>query len=490
MSLPTINLESILIILPLLLFKFLNITNLVISKLLSGVKVFLPLTKQDLINQQEKQQEMKVYHKSVNIVRTCKIDEYLQLRNEHLEKTEFNLVFLILILVSNIGVMIDNIVFSKYENFNIANSLSLIFMIYIVVSLIKSAYQFQNSFYFKSVLIIFSVQFLFLFGILYYDIDFNQVINFDYLTIVKSIKERSELIKSSLESKGISLKNTFEDLGLKEISPFLMKSFFIFIFSFFSSLLFKSISIHSYFLHLFLNKSEVKSQIETIYKYVLYNDNNNIDNTNIEQNNSNKYNKSPILYSFMFTRLTLLIKLKLILSFLVFIMLLDNISYKEINLLLSSYTNIHISEIVYYYLVFSLIIIESFIGLIIQKFNSIIMFNSIYPEIQSITFTNQNIDIFIKSHRQVITTHNSKYWIVFDSDLLLNSLPLIFFITFLNRSFYMIDDNVGKDFKKYFLESVFYTLLVSVYFIKSIFCIGYIYYYKYIGFDMKLRIEE
>ena len=57
-----LSVEFLLLAVGLVAFRIVDFSGALIGKILKNVKMFLPITKQDCINQQQKQLEMELYH--------------------------------------------------------------------------------------------------------------------------------------------------------------------------------------------------------------------------------------------------------------------------------------------------------------------------------------------------------------------------------------------------------------------------------------------
>ena len=176
-------------------------------------------------------------------------------------------------------------------------------------------------------------------------------------------------------------------------SPWILKLFFISLFSILITAEFRIVSTSSYFDYLFLNKKSFHSNIKNIYSYIL----------------SNYKTEKPLFLSgFVFKYINLLIKLKMILSLLIFLMLIDFLSYNELIKIVQ-----FVNSSYYVTLLTALIIMEQIIQIIIMKFNAMLMFNTIFPEIQS--FECNNLDVnYLNLHKITVESHNSRYWIIFN----------------------------------------------------------------------------
>jgi hypothetical protein len=77
-----LSVEFLLLFVGLLAFRIVDFSGTLIGKILSNIKIFLPITKQDCINQQQKQLEMKASQTNVTSIRSCSVDEYISKKRD------------------------------------------------------------------------------------------------------------------------------------------------------------------------------------------------------------------------------------------------------------------------------------------------------------------------------------------------------------------------------------------------------------------------
>jgi len=131
---------------------------------------------------------MKQHNQVISIIRSCSVDEYVRrIKDDNLIKSEFILVLVLLTFLSNIRLFIDNNIFKLGNEFNIATSLSLIIISYLIYYGLAEAISNKSNYEVKLRLLIFSLSFFILLGVLLIHehelIRFDQIISFDYDSI-------------------------------------------------------------------------------------------------------------------------------------------------------------------------------------------------------------------------------------------------------------------------------------------------------------------
>ena len=200
-----LSVEFLLLAIGLVAFRIVDFSGALIGKILKNVKMFLPITRQDCINQQQKQLEMKASQTNVTTIRSCYVEEYIEKKrdDENLLKSEFLLILIILTLLTNIGMLIDSIVSGTQNEFNISSSLSIILIGYLIYSGIYMALRKKSAYEIKVIISIFLLILIPLFAVLYLNeqefVETPQIIKFNYSSVCNGLKSRLERITKTTE---------------------------------------------------------------------------------------------------------------------------------------------------------------------------------------------------------------------------------------------------------------------------------------------------
>lgn len=442
-----LSFEFISIVIGLTAFKLCDVSNTIISYLLKEVKIFLPLTKADCAGYSDLVKENK-NKKVIATIRSCTVSEYLVRQDEQISNTQLNIIFFLFVLVANIALIFDNIMDIKTQ-LNLASSSSMILFSYLIGKMLLDWKNSKSNFSTYERNNFFLIQFTF-FIVLSLVVWFSgslgapQIVSLHYDAACDSFNDRILKIVNFVPAQY----KAYFHIGC---SPLRIKLGLVFIFSTLAAFLFRHISRISWFDYQINGREDKYETIKYIYKSIL----------------TNEGKPAKFLSEFTFRNLTGVLKFRAIIELIIFVLLIDYISYAELKSIFN------VPELHYYLGVGLLILLDSTISLICLRYYSILLFNSNYAELQS--FTPSQDEYRLAVHKATLESNNNYFWGIFDTFFLTALLPLITYISFFNRSSIIeeISSNPEFAFKKYFLELIYYIILVSIYFAKT--CVGFLY---------------
>lgn len=451
--------------------------------LLKGVQIILPPNDKDyqLICDLKKG---KIKNPQGNIIlRTCQVKEYINVKkNENYYETDLMIFFCLTSFVNLIFIEfykffwflykymymnspsvkveesmnenLDSEVISEdFNSMNVSVSFVLITISYITYILFKNTFRNGYRSYDAKIFYILFIPLYFVsFGCLYY-LDNINVFNIDYQHICEIVNNRiNSITKHAINQQETSIYSG----NLHVCDNLVLYSFFSFVFSFTSSLLFNSTTRMAYFDFTFHSST---ASLENTYPGTA---------SNIVKDMKKIQNYS---------------KFRQILNTFIFLLVIDPL-FKNYLIIESQY----ISEISYYLLIIlPLLIAEAILGLILLRYHSTILLNDNYHMMIDFCINpDKNFLMYLRMKMEFI---NTKFWEVFLQLFLMVFLNSTLFILFLNRSDYasFVDNYFSSEaksnlsnfkFQTNFLETSVYFIILAIIFAKAVFPNAYTFYLK------------
>ena len=422
--------EVFLLLVSFVLFYKLKLEKKFISLIFHKMTIYLPLTDGDY----EKLLSIKKdkTQKSLGIVRSCEIDEYITNTNE---ETYYDFDIIVLFFLCNIFTLLINefkVVLQHYllysssifgepseeTSFNIISSFAFItFGYYLYIAIRKHVFKTKRDSTIS--LFIFSLAFALMLSVLVFK---EEVINIDYKSVIDVVNDRVNKIITAMKTELISYDS---------IKPLHIKIFFASVFAMTISSLYRSAMRNAYFDHFILISSEKNEADLSKLHYVL---------------------KSKLILS-IFNVFILIDPL--------FINFFDMKSMKGF--------------VTYFSILFIGFIVEFILAAYMNWYSAFMFHVQNYAEM--IRFSKDPSKRNLMIVRQYIGFINSKFWEVMISEFFLIYCPLFAVIAMLSRGRIVDGLMNGKlVFRTGFFECCIYFVLMGIMMAKGVMSNGYMFY--------------
>lgn len=457
--------------------------------LLGNLKVILPVSINDLKNREKiiSENKLKKGKQDLYLLRSCTIEEYYY--NSTNSNCLNNIGIFLIFLVGSICYYVIVVVYIKfikkdedktydleylYNNF-LSFSYSLV-----IVSFIFVVYRLFNR---KNIITTIYV-FIVLTGTLIVMnflnknsfIEIPNIFKIDEKSICNSIENRiSKIIKKSKELNAINLFSENDDKKTENLlcNKDSLIIFAIIFFSISSSIIYDISKITSKFNFEFFYKKINYDTINVVNNFIIKNDSNSSSSSTSDEDEKKR---NSLDNSFSYKYLIQIIKFKYIISMIIWTLLFDEITFDLIFTNVFEFINAK-KEIIYGTLIFALVSVDSFLGLLTVKYYWFTMNQDNYMETMKLTDINNTKTIdneYISFYTRFCLKNNELSFELLEKFVYYSSICLIAVLTIIFKFSILNEDDITM--KTWFSEYIVFLILISVYVCKSIFEILYLFY--------------